>query len=157
MESSKIKGMNHLLFSVFDLETSVRFYEKVFAAKWLVKGKKSAYFDLNGIWLALNEEKNLQRTQIHDSYTHIAFSITQIDLPDWEAKLKALGVKVLKGRKRHKDDKDSIYFSDPDGHKFELHTGSVSDRLAYYQKEKPHLSFHQAHIEECLRKRGETD
>ncbi|MDA1475795.1 metallothiol transferase FosB [Bacillus sp. CLL-3-40] len=130
MESSKITGINHLLFSVSDLETSVRFYEKVFEAKWLVKSKKTAYFDLNGIWLALNEEKNLQRTQIHDSYTHLAFSMAQIDLPDWEVKLKALGVKVLKGRKGH----GSIYFSDPDGHKFELHTGSVFDRLAYYRK-----------------------
>lgn len=73
-------------------------------------------------------------------------------MPEWEKKLTALGVNVLKGRKRHKGDKDSIYFTDPDGHKFELHTGSVLDRLAYYQKEKPHLSFHEANIKALYEK-----
>ncbi|MCY8405604.1 metallothiol transferase FosB [Bacillus sonorensis] len=152
MEDRMIHGLNHLLFSVSDLEASIVFYEKVFGAKWLVKAEKTAYFDLNGIWLALNEEKNIPRTEIHDSYTHIAFSIKQEDVPEWEKKLTALGVNVLKGRKRHKGDKDSIYFTDPDGHKFELHTGSVLDRLAYYQKEKPHLSFHEANIKALYEK-----
>ncbi|MFN2745947.1 MULTISPECIES: metallothiol transferase FosB [Bacillus] len=142
-----IDGLNHLLFSVSDLKASIAFYENVFDAKWLVKGEKTAYFDLNGIWLALNEEKDIKRTEIRDSYTHIAFSIKEEDLDHWETKLKDLGVNVLKGRKRHQGDKDSIYFSDPDGHKFELHTGSVFDRLEYYQTEKPHLSFHEGHIQ----------
>lgn len=57
MEDRMIHGLNHLLFSVSDLEASIAFYEKVFGAKWLVKAEKTAYFDLNGIWLALNEEK----------------------------------------------------------------------------------------------------
>ncbi|MCY7924989.1 metallothiol transferase FosB [Bacillus haynesii] len=146
MANNKILGINHLLFSVSDLSVSISFYEKVFDAKWLVKAEKTAYFDLNGIWLALNEEKDIKRQEIHNSYTHIAFSIQQEDLPFWEKKLHDLGVNVLKGRKRHEGDKDSIYFSDPDGHKFELHTGSVFDRLQYYQNEKPHLSFHEGHI-----------
>ncbi|ATH95290.1 metallothiol transferase fosB [Bacillus glycinifermentans] len=152
MEGKTIQGLNHLLFSVSDLSASISFYEKVFDAKWLVKAEKTAYFDLNGIWLALNEEKDIKRTEIHDSYTHIAFSIKQEDLPYWEMKLHGLGVNVLKGRKRHEGDKDSIYFSDPDGHKFELHTGTLLDRLAYYQKEKPHLSFHEANIRELYEK-----
>jgi metallothiol transferase len=53
-----IKGLNHFLFSVSNLEHSIKFYQDIFDAKLLVKGRSTAYFDLNGMWLALNEEKD---------------------------------------------------------------------------------------------------
>lgn len=136
-----IKGINHFLFSVSDLDVSIKFYKNVFGAKLLVKGRNTAYFDLNGIWLALNVEKDIPRKEISQFYTHIAFSIKEENMEEIYEKLQKLNVNILSGRQRDERDKQSIYFTDPDGHKFEFHTGTLNDRLSYYKQEKPHMDF----------------
>src|SRR5699024_7323345 len=111
-------------------------------AKLLVKGRSTAYFDFNGMWLALNLEQDIPRNEISQSYTHVAFTIEDAEFYNAYDKLEKLGVNILTGRPRDKRDKNPIYFTDPDGHIFAFHTGTLHDRLAYYQQDKSHMKFY---------------
>ncbi|MBN3522521.1 metallothiol transferase FosB [Paenibacillus apiarius] len=135
-----IKGLNHLCFSVSDLDASIAFYRDILEGRLLAVGRKLAYFDCQGLWVALNQE-DVDRSNRDVTYTHIAFSIDEGDYDAVMQKLLDYGVTVMEGRERAQEDKQSIYFLDPDRHCFEFHTGSLEDRLQYYRSSKPHIQF----------------
>ena len=137
-----IQSINHVTYSVSDIKQSIAFYKDILKANILVESNKTAYFTLGGLWLALNEEKDIPRNEIQYSYTHMAFTIDESEFKEWYQWLKVRNVNILEGRTRDIRDKKSIYFTDPDGHKLELHTGTLQDRLDYYKEEKPHMKFY---------------
>ena len=137
-----IQSINHVTYSVSDIKQSIAFYKDILKANILVESNKTAYFTLGGLWLALNEEKDIPRNEIQYSYTHLAFTIDESEFKEWYQWLKVRNVNILEGRTRDIRDKKSIYFTDPDGHKLELHTGTLQDRLDYYKEEKPYMKFY---------------
>lgn len=137
-----IQSINHVTYSVSDIKKSIIFYKDILKANILVESDKTAYFILGSQWLALNEEKGIPRNEIQYSYTHMAFTIDESEFDEWYQLLNDNDVNILEGRTRDVRDKQSIYFTDPDGHKLELHTGTLQDRLNYYKEEKPHMKLY---------------
>nr|UPG58772.1 fosfomycin resistance bacillithiol transferase FosB [Staphylococcus saprophyticus] len=137
-----IQSINHVTYSVSDIKASITFYKDILKANILVESDKTAYFTVGGLWLALNEEKDIPRNEIAYSYTHMAFTIDESEFDEWYQWYKDNNVNILEGRNRDVRDKNSIYFTDPDVHKLELRTGTLQDRLDYYKEEKPHMKFY---------------
>lgn len=130
---SLIKGISHLTFSVSDLAASVAFYQQVFGAELVFSDEKTAYFDLAGLWLALNVQEDITRQEIRQSYTHIAFAVGDADIEVVAERLHRLGIPLVPGRSRTAGEGLSLYFADPDGHLLEVHAGDRKTRLDAYQ------------------------
>ncbi len=98
---------------------------------------KEKYFLIGGLWVVA-----MQGESVHKTYNHIAFKVLEQDLPIMEEAVKRLGLTILPGRPRVAGEAQSLYFYDEDNHLFELHTGTLQERLDYYAKHKPshHLS-----------------
>lgn len=127
-----IQGINHITFAVSDLAASAAFYQQALDAKLLFRDPQTAYFDLAGLWLALNVQENLPRQE--PAYTHIAFTVDQDGLKVMEDRLRRLGIPIKPGRPREAGEGRSLYFADLDGHLLEVHCGDLKTRLAAYRK-----------------------
>ncbi|EAQ64461.1 probable fosfomycin resistance protein [Marinomonas sp. MED121] len=118
-----LTGLNHITLSVSQLEHSLDFYQNLLGFKAHVKWDNGAYLSLPGLWLCLS----LGRTESVKDYTHFAFSLSESDYERLVIKLKQYGVKQWQ---ENTSEGESFYFLDPDGHKLELHLGSLETRLA---------------------------
>ncbi|MEW4368481.1 VOC family protein [Paenibacillus kandeliae] len=128
-----IHGLGHITISVSDMKRSVHFYQTIFQCEPVLSQPKTVYFDVAGMWWALNIQNDITREDIHSSYTHIALAVSAESLPELELNVKKAGAEIETGRKRDVEGEgQSIYFRDPDGHLLEFHTGTLQQRLDYY-------------------------
>jgi fosfomycin resistance protein FosX len=131
-----IQGLSHITYIVEDLERTSDFLKKVFGAKEVYSSgekqysyTKEKYFLVNGLWFAIMEGEPLPEK----TYNHVALKVAETNLEEYIERVKSLGLEILDSRKRISGEGKSFYFYDYDNHLFELHTGTLKQRLKTYK------------------------
>ncbi|MEN6319817.1 MAG: FosX/FosE/FosI family fosfomycin resistance hydrolase [Syntrophaceae bacterium] len=134
-----IESISHITFIVRNVEKMGEFLRTIFDAKEVYDSKRKNYslsyekfFIIGGTWIAVMEGEPLTER----SYNHVAFKVSESEFDDYVSRVMQLGVEIRHGRDRVSAEAQSIYFYDYDNHLFELHTGTLDDRLLYYAKVK---------------------
>ena len=132
-----IEGLSHITLVVKDIDKTSMIITQVFGGKQTYNSgnktfsiSKERFFDINGLWFVLMEGKELPEK----SYNHIAFKVKAGDLAGYEKKVKSLGLEIKDSRPRNPKEGESLYFYDYDNHLFELHTGTLDERLEFYNE-----------------------
>lgn len=133
-----IEALSHITIIVKDVQRTGHFLQVVFDAREIYdsSGKNFSvayekFFLINDIWVAVMQGDPLQER----SYNHIAFKIPKNQFEDYESRIQKLGLEIIPGRHRISCEERSIYFYDYDNHLFELHTGTLDERLKHYSEE----------------------
>lgn len=124
IERPRVRGVNHITLTCADLNTSISFYVNTLNAALRATWARGAYVEVGPLWLCLELGTTAPRTD--DS--HIALDCAEADF-------EALASQITSHARLWKTNRSegaSIYFLDPDGHKLELHAGSLDSRLAAY-------------------------
>ena len=121
-----LKGLNHITLAVKDLEESFTFYTSLLGFKPHAKWSRGAYLSLGDLWLCLSCDESKPA----EDYSHIAFDIAAENFSDFSCSLMDAGVTQWK---QNSSEGDSLYILDPDGHKLEIHVGSLKSRLESLQ------------------------
>jgi fosfomycin resistance protein FosX len=132
-----IQGLSHLTFIVRDLEKMSRIITEVLGGDEVYSSgdktfstSREKFFVAGGIWIAIMEGESLPTR----TYNHVAFKVTDEQLERARAAIDKLGLDVRPPRPRVDGEAQSLYFHDHDNHLFELHTGTLEERLARYAK-----------------------
>jgi catechol 2,3-dioxygenase-like lactoylglutathione lyase family enzyme len=135
-----IQGLSHMTFIVTDLDKMEHILTNILDAKKVYDSgdttfslSKERFFLIGDLWIAIMHGEALP-TQ---TYNHIAFKIDDGDYDTYLARIKAAGLELREGRSRVEGEGQSIYFYDHDNHMFELHTGTLNQRLERYNQSKP--------------------
>lgn len=132
-----IKGISHITLIVGDLEKTAALLQTVFDAKAVYSSgdkqfslSREMFFLINDLWLCIMEGKG----PAERSHNHIAFQIADADYEAYRSKALASGAQLRPERPRVEREGRSIYLYDFDNHLFELHTGTLAERLKSYAK-----------------------
>lgn len=131
-----IEGISHVTFLVRDLDRMATFLCDGLGAREVYDShdrnfsvSREKFFVLGGVWIAAMEGA----PPVERTYRHLAFKVEEADLPAFEQRLRRLGVDIKPPRPRVEGEGASLYFYDFDNHLYELHSGTLDERLARYR------------------------
>jgi catechol 2,3-dioxygenase-like lactoylglutathione lyase family enzyme len=134
-----IEGLSHVTYVVRDLDRMTRILTSIFDAQEVYASgaetfsvAREKFFQVGDLWIAVMEGEPLPSR----TYNHVAFKIQDAEFEAYEAKVKAMGLEIRPPRQRVTGEGRSLYFYDDDNHLFELHTGTLAERLERYAKGK---------------------
>ncbi|WP_112661691.1 FosX/FosE/FosI family fosfomycin resistance hydrolase [Microvirga flavescens] len=132
-----IEGLSHITLITRDLERMSEIVETVFEGREIYSSgedtfslSREKFFDVAGLWIAIMEGESLPS----QTYNHIAFKIDAASIDDYRVRIERLGLAVRESRPRVDGEGRSLYFYDDDNHLFELHTGTLGERLNRYRQ-----------------------
>ncbi|EAC9326486.1 FosX/FosE/FosI family fosfomycin resistance thiol transferase [Listeria monocytogenes] len=132
-----ISGLSHITLIVKDLNKTTAFLQNIFNAEEIYSSgdktfslSKEKFFLIAGLCICIMEGDSLQER----TYNHIAFQIQSEEVDEYTERIKALGVEMKPERPRVQGEGRSIYFYDFDNHLFELHAGTLEERLKRYHE-----------------------
>ena len=128
MGQPKVQGLNHLTLAVGDLARSLRFYRDLLGLELRVQWAGGAYLEAGNLWLCLSVDAAARDGPCPD-YTHVAFDVAPEDFAPLCEKVRSFAAVWQENR----SEGNSLYILDPDGHKLELHVGSLGTRLAHHR------------------------
>jgi fosfomycin resistance protein FosX len=129
-----IEGLSHITLITGDLKRmSVIDGQEVYSSgDETFSLSREKFFIVGGQWIAAMEGESLPAR----SYNHIAFKIPADAIDEYRTRIEKLGLELLASRPRVEGEGESLYFYDHDDHLFELHTGTLQERLERYAKGK---------------------
>ncbi|WP_243370431.1 FosX/FosE/FosI family fosfomycin resistance hydrolase [Microvirga solisilvae] len=132
-----IEALSHITLITSDLERMSAIVEEVLDGKEIYSSgddtfsiSREKFFIVGGQWIAVMEGESLPTR----TYNHIAFKIAASEIDEYRARIEKLGLEMRESRPRVEGEGHSLYFYDHDNHLFELHTGTLEERLERYRR-----------------------
>ena len=120
-----VNGINHITFAVRNLNKSLIFYRDILGLSLVATWANGAYLQAGSTWMALNYDPNTP-TEMPADYSHIAFNVSEADFKILAERICSYGVHIWQ---ENKSPGLSLYFTDPDNHKLEIHVSDLFVRL----------------------------
>lgn len=132
-----VRGVSHVTLVVRDLDRARALFRDVLGGEEVyASGSETfsrspeVFFVLGGLWVAAMEGE----PEAGRSYDHVAFEVSEASLDALRASLEGHGFLLEPSRPRVEGEGRSVYFRTDEGRLFELHAGSLEERLARYAR-----------------------